>query len=203
MAVDSKKIIIGAPDQATTGAVAYADVGTALPTTAIASLDPSKWADTGYVSEDGVTLTPNYNTNDIKDWSKGAVRTLLNEFTGEVKFAFIQTDYDSLVAIFGEDSVSKTAADANHGEQISVKMGARMAPAKAWCFSMKDGDNRARIVLPNAQPVVDGDLTFVANEPIKWAVSLKCNADENGDNIIIMTDDGKTTSTTTTTTTGA
>lgn len=196
MSLDSKKIIIGAPDQATTGAVAYAAIGTTLPTTAGASLSAA-WKDTGYVSEDGVTLTPNYNTNDIKDWSKGAVRTLLNEFTGEVKFAFIQTDYDALCAIFGASNVTKTAASSSHGEQITVKMGARMAPAQAWCFSMKDGDAKVRICLPNAQPVLDGSLTFVADEPITWSLSLKCNADANGDNIIILTDDGVTTTTTT------
>ena len=195
MSLDSKKIIIGAPDQATTGAVAYAPVGTTLPTTAVASLGET-WKDTGYVSEAGVTLTPTYNTNDIKDWSKGTVRTLLNEFTGEVKFAYIQTDYDSLVAIFGEGNVTKTSAAAGHGEQITVKMGARMAPAKAWCFSMKDGDAKVRICLPNAQPVLDGSLTFAADSAITWGLVLKCNADSNGDNIIILTDDGVTTTTT-------
>ena len=51
---------------------------------------------------------------------------------------------------------------------------------------MKDGDARARIILPNAQPVIDGDITFVANEPITWGVSLKCNTDANGDAIIII-----------------
>lgn len=197
MALDSKKIIIGAPDQATTGAVAFADVTATMPATATEAL-AAGWDDGGYVSEDGVAVTPTYSTTDIKDWSRSSVRTLLDEFTGEVKFAFIQTDYESLVAIFGEDSVTKSDATASHGEQITVKLGARMAPAKAWCFSMKDGDARARIVLPNAQPVVDGDLTFVANEPIKWAVSLKCNADANGDSIIILTDDGEVTTTTTT-----
>jgi len=196
MALDSKKIIIGAPDQSTTGAVSFADTSATMPTTAIATLS-GEWDDGGYVSEDGVAVTPSFSTTDIKDWSRNSVRTLLDEFTGEVKFAFIQTDYDSLVAIFGSASVSKTDATAGHGEQITVKMGARMAPAKAWCFSMKDGDARARIVLPNAQPVIDGDLTFVANEPIKWSVSLKCNADSNGDSIIILTDDGETTTTTT------
>ena len=195
MSLDSKKIIIGAPDQATTGAVAYASTDATLPTTAVASLS-GEWTDTGYVSEDGVSLTPNYNTNDIKDWSKGAVRTLLNEFTGEVKFSYIQTDYDALCAIFGSSNVTKTDAAAGHGEQITVKMGARMAPAKAWCFSMKDGNAKVRIVLPNAQPVLDGTLSFVADEPITWGVSLKCNADSNGDNIIILTDDGVTTTTT-------
>ena len=196
MALDTKKIIIGAPNQSTTGAVSFADTSATMPTTAIASLG-GEWDDGGYVSEDGVAVTPSFSTTDIKDWSRASVRTLLDEFTGEVKFAFIQTDYDSLCAIFGSSNVARVVAAAGHGEQITVKMGARMAPAKAWCFDMKDGDARARIVLPNAQPVIDGDLTFVANVPIKWGVSLKCNADSNGDNIIILTDDGITTTTTT------
>ncbi len=197
MALETKHIIIGAPDQATTGAVAFAPTTATMPQTAIATLS-GEWDDGGYVSEDGIALTPSFSTTDIKDWSRASVRTLLDEFTGECKFAFIQTDYDSLCAIFGSSNVTKTAATDGHGEQITVKMGARMAPAMAWCFSMKDGDAKARIVLPNAQPVIDGDLTFVANEPIKWSISLKCNADSNGDNIIIMTDDGIVTTTTTT-----
>ena len=197
MSLNAKKIIIGAPDQSTTGAVSFADTTATMPTTAIASLS-GEWEDGGYVSENGVSVTPSFSTTDIKDWSRASVRTLLDEFTGEVKFAFIQTDYESLVALFGASNVSKTDATDGHGEQISIKIGARMAPAKAWCFSMKDGDARARIVLPNAQPVIDGDLTFVANEPITWSVSLKCNADANGDNIIILTDDGIVTTTTTT-----
>ena len=181
MAVDSKKIIIGAPDQSTTGAVAFADAGTTLPTTASEALT-SAWTDCGYVSENGVSVTPSFSTTDIKDWSRATVRTLLNEFTGEVKFAFIQTDYASLCAIFGANNVVQS------GSQITVKIGARMAPARAYCFSMKDGDARARIILPNAQPVVDGDLTFVANEPITWSVSLKCSANADGDAIIIIAD---------------
>lgn len=190
MAVNASKIIIGVPDQATTGAVAFAPTTATLPTDAGAALDAQTWTDGGYVSEDGVSVTPNYSTTDIKDWSKGAVRTLLNEFTGELTFAFIQTDYASLVALFGAENVTKVNATTTHGEQITVKMGARMAPAKAWVFSMKDGDARVRIVLPNAQPVMDGSLTFVADEPITWGINLKCNANANGDNIIIMTDDG-------------
>lgn len=191
MAVDNTKIIIGAPDQATTGAVAFADLDAELPTTATSQLDSGTWTDGGYVSENGVTVTPTFSTTDIKDWSRASVRTLLNDFIGEVKFAFIQTDYDSLVGIFGEDYVSQ------NGDGITVKIGARMAPAKAWCFSMKDGDQRARIVLPNAQPVIDGDISFVANAPITWGVSLKCSADENGDAIIIITDEEAETTTTT------
>ena len=188
MAVDNTKIIIGAPNQSTTGAVACAAVGTTLPTTATDALT-SAWTDGGYVSENGVAVTPTFSTTEIRDWSRASVRTLLEDFSGEVKFAFIQTDYDSLAGIFGEDNVTEA------GNRITIKIGARMAPAKAWCFSMKDGETRARIILPNAQPVIDGDITFVANEPITWGVSLKCNTDANGDAIIIITDANGTTTT--------
>ena len=197
MSLNASKILIGVPDQGTTGAVAFAATTATMPTTAGAALDSGTWTDGGYVSEDGVAVTPTYSTKNIKDWSKANVRTLLEEFTGEVKFAFIQTDYDTLVALFGESNVTKTDATSGHGEQITVKIGARMAPAKAWCFSMKDGDAKVRIVLPNAQPVLDGTLNFVADDAINWGILLKCNADENGDSIIILTDDGETTTTTT------
>ena len=87
-------------------------------------------------------------------------------------------------------NASGPPATSTHGEQLTVKLGARMAPSKAYCFSMKDNDARARIVLPNAQPVINGSLTFAADAPISWPVTLKCSADANGDSIIIMTDDG-------------
>jgi len=189
MAIDATKIIIGAPDQSsTTGAVNYAPTTATLPTDATSALQG--FTSCGYVSEDGVTLTPTFNTANIKDWSKNTVRTLLEEFTGEVKFSFIQTDYDGLCAIFGSDHVTQS------GDAITVKMGAHMAPARAFAFNMKDGEAKVRIVLPNAQAVVDGDITFVANQPINWGVKLDCGADENGESIYIHVDEDGTTTTT-------
>lgn len=190
MAIDAKKILVGAPDQsATTGAVNYADTDATMPTDARTALG-NGFTSCGYVSEDGVTVTPSFSTGKIRDWSRNVRRTLLEEFTGEVTFSFIQTDYESLVALFGEDAVTRTAATTTHGEQLTIALGAQLAPAKAYAFNMKDGDARVRILLPNAQPTVDGDLTFVANQPINWAVHLDCSADANGKSIYIFTDDG-------------
>ena len=189
MAIDAKKVLVGAPNQSsTTGAVQYAATTATLPTDATTA-----WAagtSCGYVSEDGLTISASYSTTDIKDWSKSAVRTLLDEFTGEVTFSFIQTDYESLCAIFGEDYVVKTDATSSAGEKITIKIGAHMAPAMAYVFNMKDGDARMRVVLPNAQPVLDGELTFVAGSAINWSVKLSCSADTNGESIYIYTDDG-------------
>lgn len=189
MAIDAKKVLVGAPDQSsTTGAVNYADLTATPPTDAGSAL--TGYTKCGYVSEDGLTISTDYGTTKIKDWSKATVRTLLDEFTGEVTFAFIQTDYDGLCAIFGAENVTKVDATAQHGEQIRVKLGAHLAPSKSFAFNMKDGVAKVRVYLPNAQAKLDGDLVFAANEPITWNVMLECNADSNGESIYIFTDDG-------------
>ena len=189
MAIDAKKVLVGAPDQSlTTGAVNIAPIGTTLPTDASTALGGAFNA-CGYVSEDGVTLSQNYSTKDIKDWSGAAVRTLLEEFTGEVTFKFIQTGYDELCAIFGSGNVSQ------NGNKIKVSIGAHLPSPAVFAFNMKDGDNKVRIVLPNAQPVPDGDLTFVASDPISWGCKLNCNADSNGESIYIFADEAATTTT--------
>lgn len=193
MAIDPKKVLVGAPDQSpTTGAVNYADTSAAAPTSATSAL--AGFTGCGYVSEDGLTLSTDYGTTKIKDWSKSTVRTLLDEFSGTVTFSFIQTDYESLCAIFGADHVTRTPASATHGEQITVKLGAHLAPARSYAFNMKDGDARVRVYLPNAQASLDGDITFVAGEPITWSVKLECGADADGESIYIFTDDGVMTS---------
>lgn len=186
MAIDVTKVLVGAPNQSsTTGAVLYAAIGTTPPTNATS--DAYGFSNGGYVSEDGVTLSASFNTKDIKDWSKSTVRTLLEEFSGEVTFSFIQTDYDSLCAIFGSGNVTKS------GDLITIKIGAHMAPAMVYCINMKDGNNRIRIVLPNAQPVLNGDLTFVAGDAINWPVKLSCGADSDGEAIYIYVDESSST----------
>ena len=77
MAIDAKKVLVGAPDQSTTtGAVNFAPIGTTLPTDATTALD-NAFSKCGYVSEDGITLSQNYSTTDIHDWSRATVRTMV------------------------------------------------------------------------------------------------------------------------------
>ena len=86
MAIDTKKVLVGAPDQsATTGAVNYAPTTATAPTDAASAL--AGFTSCGYVSEDGLTVSTEYSTTQIRDWSRSVVRTLLDEFTGTVMFA--------------------------------------------------------------------------------------------------------------------
>ncbi len=191
MPINAVNVVVGAPDQSSTvGAVNWAATTATMPTDAKTALPTATWTSGGYVSTDGVSLSIDTSTTGIQDWSLGHIRTLLEDFTGTVTFTFIQTDYESLCAIFGASNVTKTAATSTAGTLIKLSIGPQLAEAKAWCFNMKDGNQRVRLVLPNAQPTLDGELTFVANQPISWSVSLDCSMDSNGKSIYFYYDDG-------------
>ena len=89
MAVDAKKIFIGLPDQATTGAILTAPVNSTLPTNAADTIDAA-FVDSGYVTEDGVNVSPTWNTNKLHDWSGANVRTMLDSFEGQVSFSLME-----------------------------------------------------------------------------------------------------------------
>ena len=188
-ALDVTKVMVGAPDQKTTGAIFDAPVGSKLPTSASEVLDAA-FVSSGYVSDDGLALTMDRSTNDITDWSKNTIRKLIESFDSTIKWSEMQMSYESLCHAFGADHVTKTAASAEHGEQINVSIGADLPPARAWAFKMKDGMARILIVVPNGQVTSIDEIDFVANDAVKLPITLSCYPDASGNSIYIYTDDG-------------
>lgn len=195
MAVDAKKVLVGTPDQLTTGAILCAPLGTDIPTLedltpSGVTLDPA-FKDAGYANEDGVTLTPDMSTSAIKEWGGAVVRNVLEEFNGNIAFTLIQTDEMAFKMAFGDEYVTAQAADLTHGSQLMAKLGAHLPEAKSWVFKMKDGAARMLVVVPNGQVTTLDEITFNATDPIGWAITLSCYPDESGTSIYILTDDGQ------------
>lgn len=189
MGVNAQNVLVGAPDQKVTGAILSGPLTTRLPTSAVDDIDPAL-KDSGYVSSDGVTLTPDRSTTDINDWSGALVRRLLESFNGTISWAHLEVNVQSLKNTFGDDHVIETPATAEHGAQITVKIGAHQNPRKSWVFKMKDGNNRILITVPDGN-VTGGDaITFAANAAITLPVELSTYPDEDGNSIYIYTDDG-------------
>jgi hypothetical protein len=188
MAVESANVLTGAPDQTTTGAILSAPLGTSGPETARDTLDAT-FKDSGYISPDGLTLTPNYSTTDITDWSGALIRRILESFDGQLSWAHLETNEESLRTWAGD--VTVTAATASTGKQIKAALGAREHPRKSWAFKMKDGDARILIYVPDGQVTEAGEVTFTKSGAITWPVTLSTYPDTDGNSIYIMTDDGK------------
>lgn len=198
MAVNGKNVRIGTPDQLTTGAVLVAPEGTAIPT--LADLTPQgvkldrAFKDGGYVSSDGITLTPELSTTDITDWSGNLIRRAPELFNGTITWKMIETANETFEMAVGSQFVEARSADATHGNQVAASFGARLSPVRSWVFKMKDGDARMLIVVPRGQVTAMEEIVFNATEPVGWSLTLSTYPDAQGNNIYILTDDGAVTS---------
>ncbi|MCI6275081.1 MAG: hypothetical protein MR611_10515 [Coriobacteriaceae bacterium] len=188
-ALDVSKVLVGSPDQKTTGAVLDAPLGTKLPTSATEALDEA-FASSGYISEDGLALKTDRSTNDIKEWSGAVVRKLLDSFDGTITWSEMQMSYEALCHAFGSSAVTKVAATAEHGEQVTLAINSAMPPARSWVFRMKDGEARILIVVPNGQVTSVDEIDFVSSDSVKLPITLSCYPDSSGNSIYIYVDDG-------------
>lgn len=195
MAVDASKVLVGTPDQLTTGAIMCAPVGTKTPdlddvTPKSVTIDAA-FKDTGYANSDGLSLTTDYSTSDVRAWGGALVRRILEEFTGEISWTMIQADENSFKMAFGDDYVEVREATADHGKQMKAAIGPHLPERKAWVFKMKDGDARMLIVVPNGQVTALDEIAFNDTDPVGLAVTLSCYNDDAGESIYILTDDGQ------------
>lgn len=191
MAVDATRVLVGTPDQATSGAILSAVVGTTLPTSAVDTL-AAAFTDSGYISEDGLQLSPSISTSDVNDWSGSLVRRIKTTFDGTLTWTQLETNEAALKATFGDSNVTVTAANATHGTQYAVSLNGNLPETKSWVFKIKDEKNRVLIVVPMGQVTGVEDVDFTAGDAIGWGVTLSCYPDSSGNSIYIYTDDGIT-----------
>lgn len=189
MAVNANNVFIGAPDQTTTGAILSGPVLDLVPAT-IDDLDFSGMTDSGYVNEEGVTITPEDTTESIKDWSGAEIRRILTEFTGTIAWTHLELSAGAARNYFGEDHVEVTPATAEHGTQMRASLGKNAMDTKSWMFKIKDGDRRVVVVVPRGQVASRGEIPLTATGAITLPVELATYPDANGQNIYIFTDDG-------------
>lgn len=194
MALDAGKVLIGLADQQTTGAISYGDIVETIPTSMQNAITAAaNFTASGYVSEDGLSLSTDYSTNDVKEWNGATVRKLLESFDGTLSWSLIQMDADGWKQAFGEENVEVTAATTTHGEQIHIKLGSHLPETKSWCFKMKDGDTKIVIFVPRGQVTSVDEITFNSTEVIALPIELSCYDDGTGESIHIFVDDGKKT----------
>lgn len=189
MSVDSKNVFIGAPDQATTGAILTGPETDTIPAT-IDDLVATGLTDSGYVDEEGVTITPSESTETIKDWSLKVIRKVLTEFDGTIAWAHLELSAGALKNYMGDDNVKITAATASHGTQVRAAIGGNPRPVKAWYFKIKDGARRALVMVPHGQVSERGEIALLASAAVKLPVTLTTYPDAAGNNIYVFTDDG-------------
>ncbi len=189
--VNAYNITLGAPEQSTTGAVLSAPSGTALPTSAVDALNAA-FESSGFVTEDGVNIEYDQTKTTLRDWSAKARRTIIENTEAKVTFALMEISEEGLVQAFGSAAVTKVAATSAHGTQLNVAITGDLPDPRIWCFNMKDGDRRVRLVIPNGQVTALPNMTFTAGDAITIPIEITGYPDANGQVAIFMNDDGLT-----------
>lgn len=189
MGVNSKDVFVGAPDQQVTGAILTGPETDVIPET-IDDFVYTGLDDSGYVGEDGVTITPTESTESIRDWSLKVIRKVLTEFDASLAWAHLALDEFSLKNYMGDDNVEVTAATATKGTLTRAAIAGEARPTKAWYFKIKDGSRRAVVFVPHGQITERGEIALLASAAITLPVTLTTYPDTAGKSIYIYLDDG-------------
>lgn len=193
--IDAAKVLIGTADQqTTTGAIRSGALVETIPAdmTAANTAAGTLATNSGYVSEDGVELSTDISTTDIKEWNKSIVRKVLDTFDGTITFSLIQSDYESWCQAIGAENVTRTYATSTHGEQLKIALGAHLPEEQTWAIMLKDGNAAAIIWVPRGQITTLDSISFNATDAVALPCTLSCYDDGTGNAIYIFTDDGVT-----------
>lgn len=165
------EVIVGTGNAS--GMFYHAPKGTALPEGPFAVI-PEAWKKVGDVTSDGINLSTDKSTEDLKNWANKVKRTILSDHSEVVEVPIMDTTEESLKTVFGEDNVTVKAATATAGKSISVNISAEELPdEEAYLFLMKDGDAGVMLGTEDGQITSLGDVAFQPGAGITWTPTIK------------------------------
>lgn len=158
------------------GAAWCADASAATPSGASAAL--TGFASLGWLTEDGITMSVNKETQDLKGFGGDTALTI--QTSHDVEFKFKPMEWNEAVAkeMFGPDNVTTNGA--------TVKVTGDDLPVRKYVFDMRGiGKQLIRVVVPNCKVTAIGELPFKHNEPMAAEFTLKAFPDADGVKVYI------------------
>ena len=155
---------------ATTGAVSFAPIGTALPLDAVAAL-AATFTDVGYIGPDGVTQAIETDVTDITVWQNGdTVRKV--QTSHDVTFQLVMLETNAL-------SLKIYYADATATASV-VKVTGAQSLHNVVVIDVIDEKRSIRIVLPDAQVTERGEIVYQNEEATGYDITLTAYPDASG-----------------------
>lgn len=163
---------------ASDGHIRVAATGTAAPADAI--VDPAAaYTDLGYASEDGVTITPSLDTEDINAWQSAVpVRRIVTGSSLEIGFTLIQSNADTLELYFNATQ---------NGSNFEIPV----APApleRALLVDWIDAGENFRLYVPRAQLTDAGEMTLARGEAVGFELTFTALAPAAGPLAVVLTE---------------
>jgi len=139
---------------ASDGKVLVAPVGTAVPADTTTAWNAS-FLDLGYASEDGISITPSLDTEDLMGWQSAyPLRRVVTGSGLEISFTCMQANSDTLALFF-------------NGTVTTGTLPVPVAPSvqeRALGIEWSDGATKWRLIVPRAVLSDKGEMTLARGE---------------------------------------
>lgn len=199
---DKSNITIGLPNES--GALYWAPAGTALPTDATTALDPTKFVNLGFVTEDGITHTVAEDGDDVIVWGKEVVMHSQTGYARTATFNLIESARIAVLQfLYGSDNVTV----GGDGTVTWDETGEPLPRGVLVCDTLQNNGDAPRFkrqVLGDAQFTDrSGDHVYNNSDPLSYPIALTAYkfADAGGKRVYSKNYLSAVTTTTTTTTT--
>ena len=156
------------------GGIAFATVGTTLPTAANTAL-AAGFKNVGYVSDEGVTRAIEVDSQVINAWGGAVAAVLSGAKTETFQFKVIEAyNADFLGMVFGSASGALETG-------ITVTSNSAQQDPHSWVITMLEVDgNGHRIVIPKGIITEIGDIVYVDNDVTGYEVTITAIGDSDG-----------------------
>jgi hypothetical protein len=150
-ALDADEALLG---NANTLGIYVAPFGTTAPA---ANTLETEWETLGYVHEDGITITPEKETEGLMAWQSGTpIKNVLTSFTITIEATLLQHNAQTLALYWGQPVPTAT------GDTVTLNVDTNQSGVEqALIVDTRDGDKIARYYFPRAQVSEVGDLEIV------------------------------------------
>ena len=169
---DVSSVAVGKPKVG--GAVFIAPIGSTLPTDASNPLDEA-FECLGYISEDGVVVTEERDSETIPAWGGDTVATVQTSYTETFAFTPIEVNPVVAAAEYGDDNVEVTSG------KMTITHNSAELPEKVLVIeTVPNSKTVARFVVPRAKLTEKGDLTMTDSEPMGRECTFTALPDKSG-----------------------
>ncbi|MCZ2855903.1 phage tail protein [uncultured Dubosiella sp.] len=174
MSNNASNVTQGKP--AVAGAIAYAPIGTTLPTDAATKLNDA-FKQVGYITEDGVVNSQSIETSSTKAWGGDTVLNSKTSATDTWKFAMMESlNPDALKLYYGEENVT---GEVDTGMTIKANSLDQVDHVIVIDYLLKNNVLK-RVVIPRAQITAKDDVTYKDDSAIVYGVTVSAVPDDDG-----------------------
>lgn len=180
--LDTDEIVVGA-----NGAVYVGPVGTTGPTDIATALNAG-FLNLGYANEDGVTITPGMDLNEIRAWqSFYPVRRNVTNRTLEIGVSLLQWNEETIKLAFGGGSVATTAGPPAY--YTYTPPDPEDLDYRAMVLTWIDGTKDYRLHIPKVLVTDVGDIPINRSDPSGLQLTFALEATDGVSPFTLITDD--------------